>query len=478
MTRAVSLALLLAGAVAAQTPLKVRVGAETLSLPLERYVAAVLAGEAGTFRSDEALKAMAVAARTYAVRLRGRHAAEGYDFCATTHCQHIEPGSITARMAEAAAATAGEMLWYRGKPAFACYTRDCGGRTEDGAAVWGLSEPYLKSHEDPYCAAAKWHWEADGRKIATALRHSQLRAPDAITRVEVAERTPSGRAQTLVLEGGGGSVRVSASAFRFALGRAFGWNLVPSDRYQVHWPVFEGTGSGHGVGLCQRGADQMGLAGRTWREILAFYFPGTIPGLTARGLSWQRMGGERITLLATVPARDGRVLALAERELAAAAARLHVAAPDGIELRVYPDLDSFRNATGEPGWVAARTDGRRVHLQPVAVLESRGALESTVRHEMLHVVVESRAAPGLPVWFREGLVEYLAGRKGTTAGARSELRQRADPAEARLAYDQAAGDVAALVARYGEAAVLNWASAGLPAEVREARKIQEQRNKR
>lgn len=179
-----------------------------------------------------------------------------------------------------------------------------------------------------------------------------------------------------------------------------------------------------------------------------------------------------------MPARDGRVLALAERELAAAAARLHVAAPDGIELRVYPDLDSFRNATGEPGWVAARTDGRRVHLQPVAVLESRGALESTVRHEMLHVVVESRAAPGLPVWFREGLVEYLAGRKGTTAGARSELRQRADPAEARLAYDQAAGDVAALVARYGEAAVLNWASAGLPAEVREARKIQEQRNKR
>ncbi len=271
---------------------------------------------------------------------------------------------------------------------------------------------------------------------------------------------------------------MSASAFRFALGRAFGWNLVPSDRYQIHWPVFEGTGSGHGVGLCQRGADQMGTAGRTWREILAFYFPGATPGLTARGLSWRRLGGERITLLATAPARDGRVLAMAERELAAAAARLHVTAPHGIELRVYPDLDSFRNATGEPGWVAARTDGRRVHLQPVSVLESRGALESTVRHEMLHVVVESVAAPGLPVWFREGLIEYLSGRKGTTAGARSELRQRADPAEARLAYDQAAGDVAALVARYGEAAVLNWAGAGLPAEVSEARKTQEQRNRK
>src|ERR1019366_5943332 len=105
---------------------------------------------------------------------------------------------------------------------------------------------------------------------------------------------------------------------------------------------------------------------------------------------------------------------------------------------VYPDLDSFRNSTGEPGWVAARTDGRRVHLQPAAVLRSHGALESTVRHEMLHVVVESQAAGGLPVWFREGLVEYLAGPGKHAAGAVSEqtdrgMRQRGSPEEARRA---------------------------------------------
>ena len=93
----------------------------------------------------------------------------------------------------------------------------------------------------------------------------------------------------------------------------------------------------------------------------------------------------------------------------AAADRLRVEPPAGVEIRLYPDLDTFRNVTGEPGWVAARTDGRRVHLQPVALLRSRGALESTVRHEMLHVVVESQAAAGLPLWFREGFVEYLAG---------------------------------------------------------------------
>jgi stage II sporulation protein D len=264
---------------------------------------------------------------------------------------------------------------------------------------------------------------------------------------------------------------VSASAFRFALGRAFGWNTLESDRYEIHWPVFEGTGSGHGVGLCQRGAEQMGATGRSYREILAFYFPGAALGITGRGLTWQRMAGERVALFTTEPARDGAVLALAERELRAAAERLHVETPDNVEIRVYPDLDSFRNATGEPGWVAAWTDGRRVHLQPVAVLRQHGALESTVRHEMLHVLVESQAAAGLPAWFREGLVEYLAGGSARAVRAApgetdSAMRQRASPAEARRAYEQAAGRVAGLVARYGEAAVLGWVRSGLPAEVK------------
>jgi len=474
---------MVAAALPAQTSFKVRVGAETLTLPLERYVAAVLAGEAGTFRSVGALQAMAVAARTYAVRLRGRHAAQGYDFCSTTHCQHIELQSITSRLEQAAADTMGEMLWYEGKPAFTCYTRDCGGRTEDGAAVWNLSAPYLKSHEDPYCAEAKWRWQANPQQIVEALRQSQLRAPEMVERVEVVERTASGRARTLALQGAGESVRVSASAFRFALGRAFGWNTLESDRYEIHWPVFEGTGSGHGVGLCQRGADQMGAGGRSYREILAFYFPGATLGLTGRGLTWQRMAGERVALFTTEPARDGAVLALAERELRAAAERLNTEAPNGVEIRLYPDLDSFRDSTGEPGWVAARTDGRRVHMQPAAVLRRHGVLEQTVRHEMLHVVVESQAAAGLPAWFREGLVEYLAGGSAGAVGAASgdadsAMRQRASPAEARRAYEQAAARVTGLVARYGEAVVLGWVRSGLPAAVTDAKNIQAPMNKR
>src|SRR5262249_5088068 len=94
----IALLLLFALPLTAQPTVKLSVrGRGSFDLPLERYVAAVLAGEAAEFRSTEALKAMSVAARTYAVRLRGRHAAEGFDFCDTTHCQHIDLTGVSSK---------------------------------------------------------------------------------------------------------------------------------------------------------------------------------------------------------------------------------------------------------------------------------------------------------------------------------------------------------------------------------------------
>ena len=130
---------------AAPATLKVRVGTQTLEMPIEKYVAAVLAGESNSFRSDEALKAMAVAARSYGLHFRGRHQGEGFDLCATTHCQRVEPGAVTSRIESVVSATAGEVLWYEGKPVFACYSRDCGGLTEDAAAVWSAINADRKS---------------------------------------------------------------------------------------------------------------------------------------------------------------------------------------------------------------------------------------------------------------------------------------------------------------------------------------------
>jgi stage II sporulation protein D len=449
--------------------LRARDGGRIVDMPLDRYVAAVVAGESSTFRSDEALKAMAVAVRTFALRNRSRHAKEGYDVCGTTHCQLLDLNSLTPRFEKAADTTAGEIVWFEGKPAFACYSRDCGGKTEDAQSIWpGTSAPYLRAHGDPYCERAgrsKWQWLAPATDLVNALRRSGLKVPETLDQITVLRRTATGRAQIVSLAGAGEAVPISASALRFAVGRALGWNTVRSEKWEVRGAggrfLFEGSGAGHGAGLCQTGADQMGVEGHSYREILAEYYPGAVPGITARGLNWSRLGGERVAVMTTQPSRDGGIVQLADR-----ISRSLDLLP-GIEIRVYPDVESFRNATSEPGWVAAHTAGMRIHLQPL----TGRTLEQTLRHEMVHVLVEERAVAGLPVWFREGLAGYLTGGSLEGRGAApgdGDVRQKSDETRARRAYSEARQRVAALVARYGEGTVLGWLKRGLPAEVAQA----------
>jgi stage II sporulation protein D len=387
--------------------------------------------------------------------------------CATTHCQRVDSDGVTQRLQKAADATAGEMLWYRGKLAFTPYSLDCGGHTEDAAAVWpDQAAPYLKSHADEYCVRAggsEWHWSGDAEHIGAALVRQGLRSPARMAQIRVVERTGSGRARELELQGDS-SVRIAASAFRFAIGRELGWNTLRSEWFDAQAAggkiVFSGRGSGHGVGLCQRGADQMGSEGRAYREILAYYFPGTEAGVSARGFEWQRMSGENIVLYTTLPQRDGAVLAAAGRALRADLERTGWPAPRSIDIRIYPDAQGFRDATGEPGWVASYAHGMHIEMQPAA------DTEKLLRHELLHVLLEANAAPGLPLWFREGLVEYLSGAVAGGNAAHipsdSELRQTQDPAQARRAYSDAAAAVAELGRHYGETALLRWVKSGIP----------------
>jgi stage II sporulation protein D len=281
--------------------------------------------------------------------------------------------------------------------------------------------------------------------------------------LRVIERTASGRASRLAA---GGEI-IAAPALRFAIGRGLGWDRIRSDWYQVSDAgdrfLFEGRGSGHGVGLCQLGADRMG---KSYREILAFYYPGTVVGVTASGLSWTRMGGERVVVMSTAPARDRELVAIADRAARIVEERTGFGW-DGARVQVFPTVASFRDATGEPGFVAASTRGRTIRMQPASAL--RGAVESTLLHEMLHVAVESRARPGLPVWFREGLVGYLK------ASQKSNIRiQHSKPSppkdsdfrgpDARNAYAAAMACVEDLVSRFGEKRVLSWIGSGLPPE--------------
>jgi stage II sporulation protein D len=383
-----------------------------VTLALEDYVAGVMAGEAGTMKSPEALKAMAVAIRTYAVKFRGRHKEEGYDFCSTTHCQNYK----SAGMSEAVEATAGEMLWRKGELVEAYYSKDCGGTN------------------DSYCPREVWKSSFTTEELTRALRSEGLKAPQH-WHIEVTERDGP-RAKRLNL---GDGVAISAEPFRLAIGRTLGWNRLKSDLYSVDGFTFNGRGTGHGIGLCQLGADRMP---GSYKDILGTFYPGALVGLTAQGIDWIRMGGERVEVWATTQRKelvgmgDGLV-----REVEANMGLRIVVTP---RIQVYPTLSVFRNATGEPGWVAASTKGRAIRMQPAA------ANRATMRHEIYHVAIESNAKVTLPLWFREGLALSLAGGAQSTDAGYAAARTRVD----------------ACIQHYGKAAVVGWLSTGLPGEVK------------
>jgi len=122
-------------------------------LPLEEYLRGVVPNELNptTFGELEALKAQAVAARTYIQRNLGQYKKEGYDVCATDACQ-VYLGALTedALATQAIVDTRGIVATYDGKPINALYSSTCGGRTEDAENIFGEKVPYLVSTSCEY----------------------------------------------------------------------------------------------------------------------------------------------------------------------------------------------------------------------------------------------------------------------------------------------------------------------------------------
>lgn len=455
----------------------------TAMMPMEEYVAGVLAGETGNFKSDEALKAMAVAARTYAVHFGSRHALDGFEFCDTTHCQDLRIAGINPHLRQIADDTAGEVLWYDGEPAATYYFANCGGTTEDGRYILGNDEeraPYLMQHSDKYCVrngGGEWHSEVSKRELQRALANDGIVIPGNLRSVAILHRTPSGRVELLRVSGSG-AVTVQGIAFRAAVGRHIGWDRLKSNLYEVSdrsdYIVFHGRGLGHGVGMCQIGAEVMGEERRSYRQILAFYYPGTKLGVAAQGLAWQQLSNDDVELLTSHPDRDRSLLPTATRYLHAAEESTGLIYRAKPRLKVFTTVAQFRDSTGEPGWVAASTRGRTIQLQPPDVLRAAGTLDNTVYHELLHMLIESYAHPGTPQWFREGLVLYLSGPP-TRAGAQASdvdvalleksLRAPQTEQELRRAYAQARERVAELAAQHGKQSLLDWLQNGIPPDL-------------
>jgi len=117
-------------------------------LPVEEYLRGVVPSEMGPIQYNqvEALKAQAVAARTYTLRNLGEFAGEGYDICATPRCQVYKGVEVEHSLSDRAVAeTAGQVLLFQGRLADTLYSSTCGGHTEDAPVVFPLKqEPYLR----------------------------------------------------------------------------------------------------------------------------------------------------------------------------------------------------------------------------------------------------------------------------------------------------------------------------------------------
>jgi len=449
-----------------------------LTLPSENYVIAALSGEAAPDEPVASLKAMAISMRTFALVNANRHQTEGFGLCDSTHCQALRLGKPRPEVEQAVRETAGETLWSSAQRAHVFYTQHCGGMSEGASAVWPDEKAsYLAGqHSDPYClrrSPARWETRIPLRQLDEIFRAQGWHTPSPLTDVRVAQRDTTGRAQLIEVTGHGAPAQLSASSVRFAVDRALGWNQMRSDWYSLTVTGAEidiqGKGFGHGVGLCQAGAFEMAKEGRSDREILSFYFPGTVPGMTPAGDRWQKRSGAGWTLLTTDPAGS----LLSEGSAAWARAQSLLGKADGeVTVQELPTTELFRQTTGEPGWMLASTRGNHVFLQPASIRQSNGGAATLLLHEFLHVLVEQQAGASAPLWLREGLVETMAasGKRQwgpvdlTAAEVNAALAHPSSASSSRQAHEAAARMAALLCARYGMPAVLGFLRNGVPSE--------------
>lgn len=297
-------------------------------LPTEEYLYGVVPGEIGASSPVEALKAQAVAARTYTLNTLSKYSHLKFNLCTTTYTQVYKGYSAEkATTNKAVDDTKGEVVTYNNKPASVFYFSSSGGKTEDVKNVWGSEGyPYLVSVDDPYESGKSWHynWQVSytAQKISEIMTSRGFKLGK-ILAVFITKRSEAGRATELVVKGSNDQRIYTNGNTRSFLSLDSQWydittdsdvpvlaqdgsllntqlsgkkvmtssglktinasniSTISSDNVKKTVPsvpttyTFTGKGWGHGIGMSQEGAKGMADAGFTYDEILTHYFPGT-----------------------------------------------------------------------------------------------------------------------------------------------------------------------------------------------------------
>ncbi len=250
--------------------------------PLERYIAGVVAKEMHPAWPMEALKAQAVAARSYAIANMKKPRYSDYDLVSTTMDQ-VYTGATgeDSRTLLAARATRGLVLRERREVLRAYYHSHCGGRTDIPKNVWGRSEsgyisvscPFHKRHQPQ----SVWRHELPKSFLQRKLKSLASVLPQSfreLANLRVSKNFNSNRVVTVTMaDDRGNSLELEANHFRKIIGNG----LLKSTKFHIidrkDSIEFKGSGFGHGVGLCQYGSKEMAERGKNFKSILKHYYP-------------------------------------------------------------------------------------------------------------------------------------------------------------------------------------------------------------
>jgi len=245
---------------------------------LEQYAMCVVRGEMPSRWPQEALKAQAVAARTYALYRVLLRTDSQWDLMSTVEDQLFGGGAVPQRVRDAVNATRGEVLSHNGGIFPAYYHSACGGETESPSRALGRPGfEFLEGVPCPYCAASgygAWSTYLSAEDLEKRLRAAGCEVGQPITGCVVVEPDAT-TGRSVRIEWPGGQMVLNVAEFRRIVGRG----TIRSGRFEVQpgqggW-IIRGRGLGHGVGMCQHGAREMALLGKSYREILSYYYRNT-----------------------------------------------------------------------------------------------------------------------------------------------------------------------------------------------------------
>lgn len=306
-------------------------------LSLEEYLYGVLPKEMGYSFHTEALKAQAIAARTYTIMNFNKHIEEGYNLCDATDCQAYGGMNVeNAKTNEAVDDTEGMIITYNGYPIDAVYHSNSGGHTESASEVWGGNLPYLTGVPDEYSESypnSRWQLKMDSKEIGDKLCNYSIDVGKVLD-IIILDTTSNGRVKELLIEGDEGKTTLSGDKFRTIIGsntlKSTFFTISKENIYDKEVKIYsidrneyidtidlnninviggdgnirsvnnissvitdrgvknidldatpmtvnfiiDGKGYGHGVGMSQWGAQGMAVNGYSFEEILKYYYRG------------------------------------------------------------------------------------------------------------------------------------------------------------------------------------------------------------